>query len=158
MTVFGVENVKMKSIPGYGGAYVVGSDGTVWRGGSEIKAVKGYVNLSWKGRVDKVKVCYLVARAFLPNMEGRPYVNHKDGDTGNNSAGNLEWSETRERTQGKKKVEWGPVTVWRKADGTLVGSWNRLEEACVALGVDERSVKRQIHGGAKSVKGYIFKV
>jgi len=160
MAVFGVDNIQRRKVPGYGGAYEAGSDGSVWRNGRELKQIRGYVNLSWKGRMDKVRVCYVVARAFVPNLEGKEWVRHKDGDPWNNRAENLEWSERKEATQGRRrrKVEYGAVSVWDKASGGLVGSWGSLRDACLALGVEERSVRRQLAGAAKSVKGYVFKV
>lgn len=157
MTVFGIENIEKRKVDGYGGAYSVGNDGSVWRDGSRLQPFGGYVNLSWKGRMDKVKVAYLVARAWVPNLEGRPYVVHKDGDRGNNRASNLAWSERKEKRRARKKVPTGTVTVWRKADWSFVGSWPGVEQACLDLGCDERSVRRQLRGGAKSVKGYVFK-
>ncbi|MBQ3945696.1 MAG: HNH endonuclease, partial [Alphaproteobacteria bacterium] len=33
----------------------------------------------------------LVAQAFIPNLEGLPYINHKDEDKTNNKIDNLEW-------------------------------------------------------------------
>ena len=41
----------------------------------------------------------LVAEAFVPKVEGKPIVNHKDCDRSNNKVDNLEWCTTLENTR-----------------------------------------------------------
>jgi len=53
--------------------------------------VRGW-NLYRKGKPRKwIPIHSVVAEHFVPNPDGLPIVNHKDGDKTHNSAGNLEW-------------------------------------------------------------------
>jgi len=156
MAVFGIEKVETKVIEGYSGKYSVGRDGTVWRNGSKLTTYNGLVSLSAGGRVDRVRVAYLVARAFLKNSEGRPYVRHKNRDFRDNRVENLEWSEMREELRGRRGVH-APVVVWKK-NGAFVGSWPSVEEASAALGVPVAYIRRVLNGDAESSRGYVFKL
>lgn len=61
---------------------------------------KGYytVNLSLKGKNKTISVHRIVSKAFIPNPENKPAVNHKDMNKLNNSLENLEWVTYQENT------------------------------------------------------------
>jgi hypothetical protein len=58
----------------------------------------GYNNVRlWKeGKSEQVRVCDMVARAFVPNPENMPFVVHINGDLLDDRAVNLKWSWTPE--------------------------------------------------------------
>jgi hypothetical protein len=55
--------------------------------------VKGYnrVKLYYNGSSKKILVHRVVALIYIENIEGKPQVNHKDGNKTNNNYKNLEW-------------------------------------------------------------------
>ena len=146
-----------KKVRGFGGKYEVDEDGNVWSRGFRLAKVRGrYVTLSGvtEGHC-QVLVSYLVARAFVPNTEGRPFVVHKDGDRTNDRAANLSWSEVKEGRKGRKQ-DGRRVWVYRR-DGQYVGRWDSLGAACRVLGVDPAHARRVAAGLGKSAKGYVFR-
>lgn len=90
---------QWKVVPGTDGAIEVSNEGRIksnLRDGRILKATsdqKGYLRLrvTINRQKHSYKVHRLVAQAFVDNPQGRPQVNHKDGNKQNNRAENLEW-------------------------------------------------------------------
>lgn len=85
------------SVKGYDGLYQVSNLGRIRRIHGKVLSPKpgklGYkiVALHMNGYAKKYLVHRLVAEAFIPNTDNKPYVNHIDGDKSNNVVTNLEW-------------------------------------------------------------------
>lgn len=89
-----------KDVKDYEGLYQISNKGRVkslrWAGGKVLKFGNSgfgyfFVNLSKNNKCRNFFVHTLVARAFIPNPENKPEVNHIDGNKKNNCVENLEW-------------------------------------------------------------------
>lgn len=71
---------------------------------------KGYlcVRINEGAKKKTLKPHRLVALAFIPNMENKPQVNHKDGNKNNNNESNLEWVTNLENMQHCNKLGLNP--------------------------------------------------
>jgi len=102
-----INGADVKKIPNYEGYYIA-KTGQVFStrgrwGTAPIKELKqtpqnGYPSVSLyktgnkgHGSGDTLYVHRLLAEAFMPLIDGKTFVNHKDGNKENNSLDNLEW-------------------------------------------------------------------
>ena len=94
-----------KEIQNYSNYYIY-DNGDVFNSRTQ-KLLKGsigengykYYRLSSKGQKKIFYAHRLVAKAFIPNPNNYPIVNHKDGDKLNNDLNNLEWITYSENTK-----------------------------------------------------------
>lgn len=119
-------NEIFKDIIGYEGLYQISNLGTVLSlpkgdgNGHRTRILKydikehahtsyARVTLSKNGVAKRFQVHRLVAQAFIPNLENKPFVNHIDNNGLNNAAINLEWCDQTENmkhssTQGRQDL------------------------------------------------------
>lgn len=97
-----------KDVEGYEGHYEISSLGKFKSSKYGRKTIltqqigtTGYfhVFLSVKSKVKIIKTHRLVAKAFIPNPQNKPQVNHKDGNKLNNRLSNLEWVTHKENAE-----------------------------------------------------------
>lgn len=60
-------------------------------------------HIKWKGKTYPFRAHRLVAEAFIPNPENKPFVHHKDHNRFNNIVNNLEWVTVQENNSDKLK-------------------------------------------------------
>lgn len=133
--------------------YSVSEDGKVWSGGLPLEPIGGEgVNLHGK----RVKIAYLVARAFVANPECRPYVRHKNGDRQDNDAQNLEWCDVKEELRRGRKpmVRW--IKAWRQ-DGEVAGVWGSVQEASEETGAKPAQIRACLYGKQKFAAGLLWR-
>lgn len=173
---------KVAPAPGFEGLYEVTSSGEVRsvdrdivrRDGKPLHITgrrispsmsnAGYLRVPLKvgGKTRQVSVHRLVALAFVPNQDGKPQVNHLNGDKTDNRAENLEWATPKEniahayRTGLAEPRDMGPLCEANKrpvhVDG--VGTFGSITEAAEAIGTSESLLCQVLKGNYRTTKGH----
>ena len=129
-----------------------------------INAQRGYyrsVTISTENAVRCRRLVHrLVAEAFIPNPEQKPFVNHIDCDTGNNSVSNLEWVTPKENVEwmvklGRQKKTGKPLIAVDIHTGETRYFSTSIE--AVRQGFNRSAIWRTINGEYKHHHGYIWK-
>ena len=165
---------QWREVAGYEGLYLVSDEGKIFslpktvnngrgeyvrdgkilsvgfRGKDDI--VYEFVVLSKDGEHKSHSVHRLVAEAFLVKPDGCDVVNHKDRNTLNNKAENLEWCNQQynnEYSHNKK--------VCQFYDGVKVAEYKSISFASKITGIGRTSINNALMGWSETAGGYEWK-
>lgn len=123
-----------------------------------------YVKLYKNHTKRSVRVHRIVAMAFIPNQDGKPQVNHIDGNRLNNSASNLEWCTQSENIRHAIDIGLQDPTIMIEAskkkvlqlslEGDVIKEWDSLTAAANALGVQVSNISHCCSGRIRQTGGF----
>lgn len=168
-----------KDVEDYEGIYQVSNLGRIRNHSGMVLKQKpskdGYVRiLLFDGQKYKAKYVHiLVAKAFVPNPENKPEVNHIDANKSHNTSDNLEWVTRQENhfhavAHGLKPInptigKYGndnpcvkPIYQY-DMQGNFIKMWRSRADAASYYHCKPNSISRCMNGVRKSCKGYIWK-
>ena len=130
---------------------------------------KGYeiVNLMINGKPKGFSVHVLIAKAFIPNPENKPQVNHKNGIKTNNTYTNLEWATASENMQhsfdvlGRKQHNIKRIKI-EQTNTEFDSIMDCAKYLIKVLDIDstnrqvQNCINRVLKGYRKSYKGLVF--
>lgn len=150
----------MKDIQGYEGLYAITSCGKVWSYITQkflaTYFANGYEYTTLKDNTH-IKISREVAKAYIPNPNNLPQVNHKDEIKSHNYVNNLEWSDSMynanygTRNERIKKAH-NKKIYCKELDRTF----NSQKEAAAELGLDQGNISRVCRGKANTTGGFHF--
>lgn len=157
---------EWKDIPGYEGRYMASSLG-------RIKSMKRIVNAARSRRLIKESILTafrcgngymavnfvfggrkqflmhrLIAKTFLPEIEGKSHVNHKDFDRTNNAVSNLEWCSPKENIAHSCEGERNGRIVLNIENGIY---YYTAIEAGQSLGLTKDRVHKMLVGTTRNI-------
>ena len=172
-----------KDIEGYENLYQVSSKGRVkslnynhTKKEQLLKGVKtsfGYLRVWLCGK--QFSIHRLVAQAFIPNEENKPFIDHINGITWDNRVENLRWctqSENLKNPIAIAKIKSHPSKLNGRTDilchlsksviqydkqGNFIKKWNSQAEAARQLNIKQGDISRCVNGKRNYCGGFIWK-
>lgn len=123
---------------------------------------RGYwvISLRKDGKMYLRTIHTLLAKAFIPNPENKPQVNHIDGNKLNCSLDNLEWATNKENTNHARRMGLhksdGDKTVVQIKDGIIVAEYKSASEASRRTGIGRGNICNVCNGRTNGKGGHFL--
>lgn len=128
-----------------------------------------FVDLYKHNKRHREYVHRIVANAFIPNPQNKPYINHIDGNPHNNSVINLEWCTPIENVEHASKIictmnqyllanmkKKKAVKQIDRKSGKLVNVFSSIQEASRATGIPSSNIVCVLKGRQAYTKNFIW--
>lgn len=174
---------EWKPIEGYEGLYEVSNLGRVkslWYGKERMlkmgKDKLGYLRvfLCNNNKGKNFLIHRLVAKAFIPNPDNKPFIDHIDTNPSNNRIENLRWCTHKENCNNPLTIEkysknnsnlgkYGKLHQTSKPilqfslNGEFIKKWNCAKDAARELNINDNHIGSCCRGKRKTTYGYIWK-
>jgi hypothetical protein len=121
-----------------------------------------YVNLCKNSKNYTPYVHRLVAKAFIPNPDNLPQINHKDENPQNNNVENLEWCTDKYNSNYGTAQERRIQKICKKVtayslQGEFIKSFNSILDAAKEYNLDPSGITKVCKGKYKYCGDYIFR-
>ena len=121
------------------------------------------VTLYKDGKRHYLKSHRVVAMAFIPNADGKPEINHKDGNKTNNDVSNLEWNTALENRRhayanglnGGEHIKSRRAVNQYDKDNNLIAAFSSISEAEKKTGI--RNIWMCCNFKYRSAGGYVWR-
>ncbi len=126
------------------------------------KRSDGYM-IVYFGCGDSRRIHRLVAQAFIPNPDGLPCVNHKDGNKSNNRTNNLEWCSHQQNSLHAFATGLSSNSTLMRAvaqytrSGQLVKQFNAVRTAAQETGINYGNIGSCVSGARHTAGGYVWR-
>jgi len=127
---------------------------------TEYKAEYMHVSLCKEGMMKKFWVNRIVAKAFIPNQNNKPEVNHKNEITDDNRSINLEWVTPKENSNygtrnARLAMSRSKQVLQYDKNLNLINVWNSAKETTLG-GFSQGCVNLCCNGKRKTHKGFMW--
>lgn len=166
-----MNDIEWKDVVGYEGLYQISNRGEVKsfvrKGGDELKQAvdhQGYKSVVLcKDKVKKrFKIHKLVSKAFIPNLDNLPVINHKDENKNNNKTSNLEWCDYSYNNSYGSKPKIQTEKLGKKINqldkqGNFIEMWDSALLIQKHLSINNSNIIQCCKGKRKTAGGFIWR-